>query len=856
VTSDDGVVELAHEALARAWPRLRVWLDDDVEGQRIFRHLAGAADSWDGMGRPDSELYRGVRLSQAVEWRDRARADLTPIEVEFLDAAQRLAETEQRSAEDRARHRARSNRRARIMLAGVVVLLVGAVAAGLIAMRQAERADTATTAADAGRVAGLALDADDFDLSLLLAVEAVHLDDSPDTRANLLDVLSRSPGLLGAVRHDEPIEAMDVNPVDGTVAIGGAAAGVSFLAANTLDPVDTYDEPPSKLEYRADGRQIAVATTIGPAGSASSTELDAVPVRLVEAATLEEQPVQLGGLPGWQVEVSDLHYSADGRFLAVAFDPYEDEQYASSVLVWDMTMPDRPVQHVRSGRAWAVALSPDGSLLYVGTQGPPALTTYDVATGRMGRTVGLSPEGELDATGVAGLHDGLEISPDGGTLAVRAPHDDTVLLLDAATLTTREELRGHTAPVTTLQFSRDGTMIASGSDDRRVLVWDVTTGSQQDQLRGHSGSMWGLAFSPDDATLYSASTDRMLLAWDVGGDGRLIRRAGLVDDALRYGLTAVPAPDGEAVAYIGPAETANAPGGTIRFLDVAAARLGAPIITSGESSGATWRGPDFDQFATAAEDGWVRVWDRHDGGVLAELSVAADIADIVYTADGENIVVGERSGTLSQIDADTLEPSSAQVRLHHPIARVVASPDGRTALVLHEGEWIAAVDLAGGSVLYTRNLGFGAKQADISPDGRLVAVVCESGEVGVLDIESGRWLRPPELIGDNIVEVAYAPDGATFVGTGLGGTVSLWDGRTNTLLGTARRSQTTWAAVEFLPDGHTVVIATLDGGVHTWDTRPSTWMEFACTVAGRNLSTDEWSDAFGNRPYRETCPTS
>jgi WD40 repeat protein/DNA-binding SARP family transcriptional activator len=856
VTSDDGVVELAHEALARAWPRLRVWLDDDVEGQRIFRHLAGTADSWDGMGRPDSELYRGVRLTQAVEWRDRTRADLTPTEVEFLEAAQRLAEAERRSAEDRAQHRARLNRRTRIMIAGVVVLLVTAVAAGLIAMRQAERADTATTAADARDAAGLALDADDFDVSLLLAVEAVHLDDSPDTRANLLDVLSRSPGLLGAVRHDEPIEAIDVNPVDGTVAIGGAAAGVSFLAADTLDPADTYDEPPSKLEYRADGRQIAVATTIGRVESASSREFDAAPVRLVDAATLEEQPVQLGGLPGGQVEVADLHYSADGRFLAVALDRYEGEQYASSVLVWDMKMPDRPVQHVRSGRAWAVALSPDGSLLYVGTQGPPALTTYDVSTGRMGRTVGLSPEGELDATGVAGLHDGLEISPDGGTLAVRAPHDDTVLLLDAATLTTREELRGHTAPVTTVQFSRDGTMIASGSDDQQVLVWDLDTGSQQDQLRGHSGPVWGLAFSPDDATLYSASTDRMLLAWDVGGDGRLIRRADLVDDALRYARTAVPAPDGEAVAYIGPAEPANAPGGTIRFLDVAAGRLGAPIVTPDESSGATWRAPDFEQFATAGEDGWVRVWDRHDGGVLAELSVAADIADIVYTADGKNIVVGERSGTLFQVDADTLEPSSAQVRLHHPIAEVVASPDGRTALVLHEDEWIAAVDLAGGNVLYKRNLGFSAKQADISPDGRLVVVVCESGEVGVLDIESARWLRPPELSGDNIVEVAYAPDGATFVSTGLGGTVSLWDGRTHNLLGTARRSQTTWAAVEFLPDGHTVVIATPDGGLHTWDTRPSTWMEFACTVAGRNLTTDEWSDAFGDRPYRETCPTS
>jgi len=67
VTSDAGVVEIAHEALARAWPRLRAWLDDDLEGQRILHHLTTAAATWDAMGRPDSELYRGVRLAQAFE---------------------------------------------------------------------------------------------------------------------------------------------------------------------------------------------------------------------------------------------------------------------------------------------------------------------------------------------------------------------------------------------------------------------------------------------------------------------------------------------------------------------------------------------------------------------------------------------------------------------------------------------------------------------------------------------------------------------------------------------------------------------------------------------------------------------
>jgi hypothetical protein len=109
LTSDDGVVELAHESLARAWPRLRGWLDDDVEGQRILRHLTMAADTWDSMGRPDSELYRGVRLARAVEWRQRTQPDLTPTEAAFLDTGQRVAEAEERSAEERARHQARVN---------------------------------------------------------------------------------------------------------------------------------------------------------------------------------------------------------------------------------------------------------------------------------------------------------------------------------------------------------------------------------------------------------------------------------------------------------------------------------------------------------------------------------------------------------------------------------------------------------------------------------------------------------------------------------------------------------------------------------------------------------------------------
>jgi predicted ATP-grasp superfamily ATP-dependent carboligase len=51
------------------------------------------------------------------------------------------------------------------------------------------------------------------------------------------------------------------------------------------------------------------------------------------------------------------------------------------------------------------------------------------------------------------------------------------------------------------------------------------------------------------------------------------------------------------------------------------------------------------------------------------------------------------------------------------------------------------------------------------------------------------------------------------------------------------------------------MISKRDGAVYSWDTRLEHWIAFACTVAGRNLTADEWREALGNRPYKETCPS-
>jgi hypothetical protein len=119
-THKDAFVEVAHEALIRGWPQLRQWLDEDRAGLRLHRRITEATQEWQRSNRDPDLLYRGTRLAQAQEWRERNERELNAQEQEFLDASialKQLLDQEEKERQMRAEQQVQQRHRQRLLAA-------------------------------------------------------------------------------------------------------------------------------------------------------------------------------------------------------------------------------------------------------------------------------------------------------------------------------------------------------------------------------------------------------------------------------------------------------------------------------------------------------------------------------------------------------------------------------------------------------------------------------------------------------------------------------------------------------------------------------------------------------------------
>lgn len=51
-----------------------------------------------------------------------------------------------------------------------------------------------------------------------------------------------------------------------------------------------------------------------------------------------------------------------------------------------------------------------------------------------------------------------------------------------------------------------------------------------------------------------------------------------------------------------------------------------------------------------------------------------------------------------------------------------------------------------------------------------------------------------------------------------------------------------------------MTIASYDGRIYRWDTSLDRTLDFACQMAGRNLTEGEWAEFLPAQPYRDVRP--
>ena len=535
VTTDDRTVVLAHEALISAWPRLRAWLDQDVAGARVARHLALAAEDWDTGGRADSDLYRGGRLDAALELEP--GAVVTPLEQTFLTASSELAAAERKAADDRRRLEVRHHRRLRRALAATAAGLVLALVAGAVAV---DRSVTVSRNARAAQVDRLVAQSAVLlptrrDLAALLAVEAYRLRSDAATRSALFGVLTDDPGFVGYTptgAGDDAVPIADAELLDDDTLVTVAADGAVRLVSLDGDEATPFSAPSEAsdravLAVSADGRTVAVVSwNLGlgdrPVGRSRLVVYDVASGR----ARLPEVFVPL--------DVGSVAVSADGGRVAVG--GYE----GGRALIYDVagrtSLAD--LASVWSPAPDGVRVLPPGGGVAGVDGGVGTRETAAVAFDAAGRLLVGSPVGSVrvvdPGTGdvvrtLVGARDGtsnldLELSDDGRVLLSTG----TTGLVRWDASSGRPSWTTETGPDTCalLAVHDTGRVVLCGHLSGAVDAYDLDTGrpveARYDLQRG---PLSALLVTSDGRSLLQASADEPVTGrWRLDGTGLITRR--------------------------------------------------------------------------------------------------------------------------------------------------------------------------------------------------------------------------------------------------------------------------------------------------------------------------------------------
>jgi WD40 repeat protein/DNA-binding SARP family transcriptional activator len=839
-------VEIAHEALLGAWKRFRRWIDDGREDLRQDRRLEQAGAEWRGSGKDPSFLMRGARLEQIEGWADATEFAITKEDRSYLKASIERRDEERAEEEARlARERALERRSVRRMRGLVAVLMAAALVAAtltLISVDQRQLAVSASrvarhaeTAQLAQRLGAQALVEEDLDLSLLLARQAVAIDDSPQTRSYLLDALLDAPAVAGVMhgRWTDYLRSIAVSPDGRTLAVGDAESGLLFFDTRTYERIGELPvrDGVASVAYSPDGGTVA----FGGDGY----------IRLIDARTLER--LAAARVAATDTGASRIAFTPDGSRLVVVTQSGRDRDRIS-VRDADTLAATGPASAPEGfvgayvGSTWQApgfALTPDGRSALIATD-EDELVWWNLRSRTPTKRVEIG----------TGRHP-LALSQDGRTAAVGI--DEGFELVDTRS-GMRTVLGSHGGTPSWLVFSPRGETVISTNLDGTVALWDVASATLGETLRGHSGAVMQPVYDPDGQTLYTASHDGTAIAWDIGGDRGLERRFTFthdpVPDPAYSGHPGIFSPDGGLIA-LGLKEQG------IRLWDASdLSPIGRPLRRTGGEVKDLAFSPDGRTLAAVSREGEATIWDVDRRSLFrGPFNVGGIGYAVSISADGTILAIGNDVGEVSLWDAATGERVST---IGVDVGDIAFGPIGTRLGVVHgRGGTVDVWDAGDGSRITTLPLekggGYGA--IAFSPDGRLIATGRWGPIVHVWNVRTGELVRELDQGVAGAFTLDFSPDGRVLAVSGWDPVASLWDVSTGARIGPTLTAGDGRAEVDLSPDSRWLLLTHADGRGALYDVDPASWAERACTLANRTLTPEEWEEFLPGRPYDPACAT-